>query len=111
MKINPRPPQPIQPSQAGETARGAETRKAFELSPGATGGKALDALRSRYSAADLDQPAKAEQAVQEAFAALVQDQPVSASLPEDGRGRLSELMAQDPILQRKMLSYLRKALV
>ncbi|MBI1352772.1 MAG: hypothetical protein GC160_00390 [Acidobacteria bacterium] len=111
MKINSRPPQPIQPSGGDDRVKGAESRKAFELGAGEQGARSLGALRSRFTARDLDQPDKADQAVREAFAALVQDQPVSGALPEEGRKQLTDFMAQDPMLQQKMLSYLRKALL
>ena len=109
MKINPRPPGVTPTPSKAESAEPARAGQAFQLGgPGSE--KVLATVQSRFSAGDLDQPEKADQAVRESFAAIVAEQPVSGALPEEGRATLADFMAADPILHQKMLSYLRKTL-
>lgn len=112
MKINSRPPQPVPNSGAADKSQESKTQgsKAFEVGGRSIGGKSLDAVSARFSAKDLEQPERAEQAVRESFTAMLESQPVSGALPGDRREALAEFMTADPTLHQQMLSYLRKTL-
>ena len=110
MKINSRPPRPIQTPSGADKAAGPQANKPFELGGRAAADKISKSVRAQFSASDLDKPESADKAVRASFAALLEDQPVSGALPDERREALADFMAADPILHQKMLAYLRKTL-
>lgn len=109
MKINSRPPRPIQTPAGADRAKASQSGKPFELQ-GDAASRLSEAVKGRFTVRDLDKPDSAAKAVRASFGAMLEDQPVSGALPDERREALADFMAADPILHQKMLSYLRKTL-
>lgn len=109
MKINSRPPDPIQTPSGADRANAPKSAKSFELK-GETASKLSEAVKGQFTVRDLDKPESAAKAVRASFGAMLEGQPVSGALPGERREALADFMAADPILHQKMLSYLRKTL-
>lgn len=110
MKITNQPPgSPIRP-ESGESKKPSAADKGFALNAEKASASVLEGIRSRYKAADLDDPAKGEAAVRESLRALVSSQAVGGRLGAEQQAKLVDFLQSDPIVRGKIDALLRKAL-
>lgn len=110
MKITNQPPgAPLRPD-GGEQRKPAAADKAFSIGAEKASASVLEDIRSRYKAADLDDPSRAETAVNESLQALVASQPVGSRMDAEQRSKLVDYLQADPIVRSKIDALLRKTL-
>jgi hypothetical protein len=118
MDIKPKPPGTGRPAfDPSENTRSVElkTGKFENKLPGATESPALSAavkeLKGLYSKRDLDDSAKLDSVLNTAARKLMLDElPQAAQLGESDKKFLADWMAKDPVIQGKLMGFLRRIL-
>jgi hypothetical protein len=106
--------QPVPPNPGAAESKPGK----FESKVQRTGGEspaslspAVSALKSRFSKRDLDDSSKLESIFNTAVRELmIDDLPQAAKLGDADKQFLTDWMAKDPMIQNKLLGFLRKVL-
>lgn len=111
MKVSNQPPQPpIRKSETSVEKPKLTGDEKFRVGSEKVSADVLESIRTRYDAADLKDPVKAESAVRESLAALLGKQRIAGGLPDQEREKLLDFLQSDPIVRGRIDSLLKKVL-